>query len=180
MELRWLYDESVPSYPAPELYAANVYVGGDTPHVWTAEERASRRSPFMLPNFAASNREDTAAAAHMDAGTIHAILTFLGVPHGVTYALDIETRVYGEYLRTLNGELDEWLLMKYGSVSTILQNPRTSGGTWGAHWTDNIETAIQGIESGEFHALQWANATQLGRPYDLSVISSDVPLWHVR
>lgn len=178
MELRWMADASTPPFPAPKLYAIAGYIGGNTPYTWTLDDWADQIAYSRLPIFTASDREDDAAAAMLDAGTIRNLLNRLRVPAGKTFALDIEDREYTVYLRNLNSELSEWKLMKYGQVSTIMHNPPTSGGTWGAHWTDNIETAIQGIESGEFHALQWANATQLKRPYDLSVISSDVPLWH--
>ena len=177
MTLRWMYDASNPHFKRPPLYAVGGYVGGDTPYVWTVpdwnDSGASKRNPI----FTASNRADTTHAAVVDGMAFRGRLLALGVPYGVTVSVDIETAIYDNYLDELNEEMSAWKLMTYGSVSTLVQNMKTSGGWWGAHWTDNVETAVAAIQSGEFVALQWASATMLNKPYDLSVISDAVPLW---
>jgi hypothetical protein len=154
------------------------YIGGDTPHVWTKAEWDAQVSLFRLPIFTASNRNDDNASAINDGAAIRHTLATMAVPAGVTVAVDIETRIYQNYLDELNEQLPMYKLMTYGSVSTLVQNIKTSGGWWGAHWTDDIETGVQAIESREFNAMQWADSTMLQRPYDLSTISSAVPLWH--
>lgn len=175
--LRWMYDASVPPANPPRLYCVAGYIGGNTPHVWTLEEWRNMPSPYGMPIFTASDREDSNAAAIIDAATISAQLVALGVAPDKTVVVDIETRVYDNYLDELNERLTNWRLMAYGSVSTLVGNIKPRGGWWGAHWTDNIETGIDAVESGEFLAMQWADDVMLGKPYDLSVISSTVPLW---
>lgn len=177
MTLRWMYDASRPPVIPPRLYCVAGYIGGNTPHVWTLEEWRSQPSPYRMPIFTASDREDSNTAAMIDAATISSQLVALGVPPGKTVTVDIETRVYVNYLDELNERITNWLLMAYGSLSTLVQNIKPRGGWWGAHWTDNINTAIQAVESHEFLALQWADDVMLNKPYDLSVISSAVPLW---
>lgn len=177
MTLRWMYDASVPPVPAPLLYAAGGYIGGDTPHVWTEAEWDAQPAAFRLPIFTASNREDIACAAGEDAWEIRNLLAALGVGESFTVAVDIETRVYSVYLQALNTYLWPRPLMVYGSLSTLLRNPLTSGGRWAADWTGNIDIAVDDIGLDHIDAFQWASAGQLGKPYDLSAISSAVPLW---
>jgi hypothetical protein len=177
MALRWMYDASVPPPGPPGLYACGGYIGGDTPHVWTPAEWASQPASFRLPIFTASNREDNACAAGEDAWEIRAALAALGVAEHCTVAVDIETRVYSTYLRALNIYLAPRPLMTYGSLSTLLRNPVTSGGRWAADWTGDVDTAQDEIGLSEIHAFQWANSQQSGRPWDLSLIDQAVPLW---
>lgn len=177
MTLRWMYDASDPHFKRPPLYAVGGYVGGDTPYVWTRQDWNDSGSSLRNPIFTASNRADTVSAAESDGQAFRDALARLGVPHGVTVSVDIETAIYDNYLDELNEQMAGYRLMTYGSVSTLVQNMKTSGGWWGAQWTDNIETGIAAIESGQFKALQWASATMLNKPYDLSVISSLIPLW---
>lgn len=176
-QIRWMYDASDPNFIRPQLYAVAGYIGGDTPHVWTQAEWRMSGNALRLPIFTASNREDNNAAAITDGATIRQLLAELGVPHGKTVAVDIETRVYSDYLDELNEQLLDYKLMPYGSISALVQNPPCSGGRWGADWTDDILTGVRAVESGLYNALQWADDIMLHKPYDLSVIRSDVPLW---
>ncbi len=176
--LRWMYDASTPPASPPPWHVAAGYIGGNPPHVWTEAEWDAQPAPVRLPIFTASNREDTAAAAVTDSGAIHAALEALGVPYGCTVAVDIETRVYGPYLEELDELLArQWPLMTYGSLSTIVHNPLTSGGRWAAHWTDLVATGIDLVGTDGIKAAQIANAGMLNRPWDWSLIDSSVPLW---
>lgn len=177
MTLRWMADASVPPASRPHLYAIAGYIGGDTPHVWTPQEWDGQPAQFRLPVFTAANREDIACAAGEDAWEIRAALAALSVPVRFTVAVDIETRVYGTYLLALSAYLAPRPLMAYGSLSTLLRCPLTSGGRWAADWSEGIIEAETDIGQHGIHAFQWANAARLGRDYDLSVIDSAVPLW---
>lgn len=177
MALRWMADASVPPASKPHLYAVAGYIGGDTPHVWTPQEWDGQPAQFRLPVFTAANREDIACAAGEDAWEIRKALTGLNVAVRFTVAVDIEARVYDTYLRALDAFLSPRPLMTYGSLSTLLRCPLTSGGRWAAEWTDQIVTAEEDIGQHGILAFQWADAAMLGRDYDLSVIESDVLLW---
>lgn len=177
MTLRWMADASVPPASRPQLYAIAGYIGGDTPHVWTPQEWHGQPAQFRLPVFTAANREDIACAAGEDAWEIRAALAALSVPVRFTVAVDIETRVYDTYLRALDAYLAPRPVMAYGSLSTLLRCPLTSGGRWAAEWGHGIDPALQDIGQHGIRAFQWENAQQAGRDYDLSVIDSGVLLW---
>lgn len=178
MTLRWMYDASTPPASPPHWHVAAGYIGGDTPHVWTKAEWLAQPAPELLPIFTASNRADSAAAAVTDNGAIHAALEALGVPYGATVVVDIETRVYTAYLEELNELLlHQWPLMVYGSLSTVVHNPLTSGGRWAADWTDLVSTGIELVGTDGIKAAQIADDRMLGRPWDWSLIDSSVPLW---
>lgn len=177
MTLRWMADASVPPASRPRLYAIAGYIGGDTPEVWTHYDWAGQPAPFRLPIFTAANREDIACAAGEDAWEIMAALSALGVPTRFTVAVDIETRIYGTYLQALSAYLAPRPLLTYGSLSTLLHCPPTSGGRWAAKWGQGITPAVESIGQHDIRAFQWADAEMLGRDYDLSVIDDSVPLW---
>ena len=177
MTLRWMADASVPPASRPQLYAIAGYIGGDTPHVWTEQEWDGQPAAFRLPIFTAANREDIACAAGEDAWEIRKALAGLNVAARFTVAVDIETRVYDIYLRALDAFLAPRPLMVYGSLSTLLRCPVTSGGRWAAEWTGLILTAEDDIGQHGIRAFQWADSNMIGRDYDLSVIESEVLLW---
>lgn len=177
MTLRWMADASVPPASRPHLYAIAGYIGGDTPEVWTPNDWAGQPALFRLPIYTAANREDIACAAGEDAWEIRDALTALSVPLRFTVAVDIETRVYSTYLQALDAFLSPRPLMVYGSLSTLLRCPLTSGGRWAAEWGHGIDPALHDIGQHGIRAFQWENAEQAGRDYDLSVIESDVLLW---
>lgn len=177
MSQRWMYDASEPPSDPPHWHVAAGYIGGDTPHIWTLEEWKAQWAPFLLPIWTASNRDDTAASAGNDAWAMWSVLEKLGVPHGVTIAVDIETAVYKTYLPALDEFLNPWKIMAYGSMSTLLKNAVPSGGFWAGDWTDTILTGVDINGTEGIVAVQWASSTQLGKDYDASVIESSVPLW---
>ena len=177
MVLRWMYDASEPPTDPPHWYAVAGYIGGDTPHIWTEAEWNAQSAKFRLPVYTASNRADSVDAAGVDAWNIIHALNSLGVPHGKSVAVDIETAVYTTYLEALDLFLGEWNLLTYGSLSTLLKCSITSGGRWTGDWTDNIETAIKLDGTEHISALQFASAQMLGKTYDMSVIEESIPLW---
>lgn len=177
MTLRWMYDASTPPSDPPKWYAVAGYIGGDTPHVWTEAEWNAQSAKYRLPIYTATGRDDTVAAAGPDAWNIYHALKNLGVPSNCSVAIDIETDVYITYLQALEVFLEEWKVIVYGSLSTLLQCAETSGGRWAGDWTDNIDTAVQMDGTENIVALQWASATMLGKSYDASVIEETIPLW---
>jgi hypothetical protein len=177
MTARWMYDAAVPPARPPHWYAVAGYIGGDTPHVWTAAEWAAQLAPHRLPIWTADNRLNSPASAAADAPQILAKLEELGVPPGVTVALDGETRIFPAYLEELNELVRPYLLMDYGSLSFVTSNPVTSGGRWAADWTDRIADGVALLGHQAIAAVQWADDVARGTPYDWSVIQESVPLW---
>jgi hypothetical protein len=177
MTLRWMYDASTPPANPPRWHVAAGYIGGNTPHVWTADEWADQPAPYRLPIFTASNRADDDAMARIDADLIRHELSALRVPPGCVVCVDIETRVYTRYLTELNALVRPWHLLVYGSLSTVRQNPQTSAGRWAADWTDNIFEGVDLAGHDRIVAVQWASADQRHLPYDSSVIVDSLPLW---
>jgi hypothetical protein len=172
-----MYDASTPPADPPHWHVVAGYIGGNTPHVWTKQEWDHQHAPFRLPIFTANNRPDTVEAARTDAAVIKRELEALGAEEGVCVALDIETRVFGPYIRELNVIMQPWHLMEYGSFSTIIQNPQVSAGRWAADWTDNIFGGVDLVGQDRIVAVQWASADQRHLPYDSSVIVDSLPLW---
>jgi hypothetical protein len=83
--------------------------------------------------------------------------------------------LYHTYLSTLSDRLwaERYSLINYGSLSYVVQNAQTHGGRWAADWTGLVEMA----PGPDIVATQCLSSAQLGRPNDMSVIDSDVPLW---
>jgi hypothetical protein len=105
MTARWMYDAAFPPVRPPRWYAVAGYIGGDTPHVWTADEWHAQPAGRRLPIWTADNRLNSPASAAADAPLILAKLEELGVPPGVAVGLDGETRIFPAYLEELD-ELD--------------------------------------------------------------------------
>jgi hypothetical protein len=177
MGFRWMYDASEPPDDPPSWYAAAGYIGGDTPHVWTLADWKAQPAKYLLPIWTASNRADTAAAAGDDAWGIITALASYGVTGPITVAVDIETEIYNQYLRALNDFVAPHKLLTYGSLSSLVQNPKTSAGRWAGDWTDEISTDDL-IGTDDIVAVQIANSRMTGHPWDMSIIDSDVlKLW---
>lgn len=168
---RRMYDAAYPPASPPTTDAVAFYIGGDTPHVWTAAEIARQRARYRLPIYVRSN--PTTALAPSDAAKTIAWLRANKAPHGCAVALDLETAVHATYVKTYDQLVHAagWVVLAYGSLGTIFQNPRTSGGYWAANPT-GIAHMVRGAD-----ATQWAFDTQIGRAWDLSDVADTVPLW---
>lgn len=173
-----MYDTAYPPAIPPHWYAVAGYIGGDTPHVWTEAEWHAQHASFRLPIFTADNRVNSPASAADDAPEILVKLEELGVPHGVTYAIDGETRIFPAYLEELDELTSPYLLMDYGSLSYVTSNPVTSGGRWAARWTGRIADAVALIGHMNIRAVQWASGDMERTPWDWSVVEDSIPLWH--
>lgn len=172
--MRWMYDASIPPQNPPHWHVAAGYIGGDTPHVWTAAEWDAQWSPRRLPIFVHTGA-DTGADAEGDAKAILAQLGKLRVPRGCSVAVDTEEGIYGDYLTVLSQRLwaERYSLINYGSLAFVVKNATTHGGRWAADWTGSIGM----VPGDDIVATQWISASQLGTVYDASVIDGNVPLW---
>lgn len=166
-----MYDAAYPPASPPNVDAVAGYIGGDTPHVWTAAEWARQPARYRLPIYVRSN--PTIALAGPDATDTIAWLRAHKAPKGTAVALDLETAVHAAYVKAFDKAVHAagWVVLAYGSLSTIFRNPGTSGGYWVAHYTGHAH-----MENGAV-ATQWASDQQLGKPWDLSDVADSVPLW---
>ena len=167
--MRRMWDAAFPPANPPRWEAVAGYIGGNTPHVWTAAEWARQPARFRLPIFVRSHDGDPKA----DAAFSVRWLKGHGVPKGVTLALDYETRVDAAYLKAFDRTVVAagWKVMVYGSRRTVLQNPKPSGGYWDAQWTN-----VPHLNPGSA-ATQYGGDVTLGRPYDASLVADSTPLW---
>ncbi len=167
--MRRMYDAASPPSSPPAWEVAAGYIGGHTPHVWTDAEWRSQPARWRLPIFTREQGGDPAA----DARAVISWMTSHRVPHGVCVALDYETRVDAGYLRAFDAAIVQagWKVMLYGSESTVLNNPKPSGGYWVAHWTGSP------FLRPESAATQWAGDVTLGKPWDANLVADSTPLW---
>jgi len=167
-----MFDAAFPPAAPPAWEAVAGYIGGNTLHVWTDAEWARQRARYRLPIFTRSHGGDPAA----DARQVIAWMTAHHVPRGADVALDYEARVDAAYLRAFDAAIQRagWKVMVYGSASTVLDNPKPSGGYWVANWTN-----VPHLEPGSA-ATQYASDTMLGQPWDASLVADGTPLWDTR
>jgi hypothetical protein len=130
-QLLRMADESVPS-SLPEGYSAIAgYIGGATPHVWTAQEW-DRFSCRKLPVFVCTGE----GGGSSDGWDALRRLYQLDVPKGSPVAYDVETSVFPAAVTTFNAIM-RWagyFTYVYGSISTVFALPSCSG-YWVADWT---------------------------------------------
>lgn len=162
-----VYDAAYPSVHHPPADVALIYVGGDTPHVWTDLEISGQPERWRLPCWVRSN--PAGANAALDAHALIGWMVQRSVPKGVATVLDLETAVNPSYVNEFGGTLHAagWKVLPYGSQSTLNQNPALDG-RFDAHWGQRLGT----VDAGDV-------ATQdVSTPaYDLSTILDSVPLW---
>jgi len=176
--MRYMYDASIPPLEPPHWYACAGYIGGDTPHVWTKAEWDAQPTVKRLPIWTAAGRPDTEQAGQEDGGNILHALRDLGVPAGVTVALDMETEVKPIYAETVGYALaiNSYHLLVYGSFSYVTKYPTIFPSLWAADWSDSEQEAVDQAE-GRIVAVQWRSAEEIGREFDMSLIEQTVPLW---
>jgi hypothetical protein len=136
VELIKLADSSMPlvTYPAVDGYG--FYIGGDTPIVWNAAEIAElkRHVRYPLPIYVRSN--PSSVWMNTDAGNLIAACDAIGLPKGKLVALDLESAVDAQYVSYMDAQVTEagWKLVIYGQLSTVVGNPKPSGGYWVGNW----------------------------------------------
>lgn len=178
MSTREMIDSAYPLHPEPHKPITLVYIGGDTPHAWTAAEIRALPSRWVLPTWVRSDPQDVNPAG--DADACIARLRDLGVPKGTTVCLDLEVAINAGYVDTFNRLLTEagYRVLKYGSGSRngtgfIWNNPKTSGGTFIA--APDHDPNIPNV--GDCVAVQYDFAGS----YDLSTVKDQatVPLFEI-
>lgn len=168
MSTMQMYDAAYPPAHPPAWPVVAGYLGGNTPHVWSASEWAHQPARYRLPIWVRNN--PGAVDAARDAAAAVSAAGRLAVPRGATIALDYETAVSADYVRAFDKVLSAagYGVILYGSAATVRHNPSPSRGFWVAHWT------------GSPHQETGAGATQYdsGSSYDSSVVdAAKVPLW---
>lgn len=167
------YDAAVPPASPPEADGAAVYIGGDTPHVWTRADVEGTKVRYLLPVFVRSNPAQASAA--VDAGAALAALHNLGVPKGSLVSWDTETAADPAYMRVVYDLIvgAGYKLMDYGSQDDLFANELPVGGYyWGADWTGTAH-----IDQGDA-GTQYENLAAAG--IDLSVFKPGLPFWDTK
>jgi peptidoglycan hydrolase-like protein with peptidoglycan-binding domain len=170
---RSMIDSAYPLHPEPVKDITLAYIGGDTPHSWTAAEIQALPSRWVWPCWVRSDPSLVTVA--VDAAACIHRLHQLRVPHGTSVILDLETAVDGLFVDTFTAELKVagYLVTKYGSMDFIFRNPETTCGTFVADPTGSPHM----VSVGDTVATQYAF---LGTR-DLSLVKDNatVPLWEI-
>ena len=129
------YDAAWPPASPPESDGVCVYIGGDTPHIWSMGEIAAQKARYRLPVFVRSNPPGPGAAA--DTASALAALKAIGAPRGILVAWDTETAADPAYIGAVHGQLKAagYTLIVYGSQGDVMGNQNPGGLYWGADWT---------------------------------------------
>lgn len=129
------YDAAFPPADPPPVDGVCIYIGGDTPHVWTAEEIGMQGARYRLPIFVRSNPPGPGPAADVAAAVSR--LRAIGTPKGKLVAWDLETAADPVYIRGVATGLKSagYVLIIYGSESTVRGNDVADGLYFGADWT---------------------------------------------
>lgn len=147
-----------------------IYAGGDTPHPWTKADLDKMPSRYRWPCWVRSDPQDVNAGT--EGALFVAWLRGFGVPAGTAVILDLETAVNTKYVEIFNLTLRAagYKVTKYGSQSTIWQNPQTDGGTFVALPGSNVLTT-----EGDTVARQYG----FEGGYDRSILmdQAQLPLW---
>jgi hypothetical protein len=164
------YDAAWPPAKPPTTDGVCIYIGGDTPHVWTAAEIAAQTARYRLPIWVRSNPEQVSPLA--DATACLAALRWMGVPKGRLVALDSETDVDPSWVNTFVRTVNDggYPVIDYGSQSTVFGNKNPDGYYWGADWTNTPH-----LHSGD----QMTQYADFG-PFDESLAQPSMPFWDIR
>jgi peptidoglycan hydrolase-like protein with peptidoglycan-binding domain len=158
--------------PLPDTDGFCFYIGGDTPHVYTAAEitQLKARYRYLLPIFTRSDPPGPGAAA--DVAEAVSQLRTAGAPAGTLVAWDSETSTDAGYIRDVFARLnaDGYKLIDYGSQSFVSGNQNPDGYYWGGDWT-----GVPHLHPGDV-MTQWVSFSG----YDESLAVSSLPFWDTR
>lgn len=173
--MRRMYDAATPPANPPAWEVVAGYIGGDTPHVWTLAEWNSQPARWRLPIWTRSNPAGASEGTSEGQAAV-AKVKALGMPAGCAIALDLETAVAAAYVTAFDAAVvaGGYKTIEYGSASYVFQNPKTSDGYWDALWNQTAQ-----LSSGA-DATQFAGDTQLGEPWDASLVSDSLVLWDTK
>jgi hypothetical protein len=137
------------------------YIGGNTPHVWTAAEWDRFTGVRKLPIYVHSEGESGITEGWAALQRLYQ----LNVPHSTLVILDMETLVEPEAVHNFRTLLN-WANYRcgtYGSASTVFGNPVDYG-----YWVADYNGKMQLYPHGGVFAEQYAP----GPLWDSSVLSS--------
>jgi peptidoglycan hydrolase-like protein with peptidoglycan-binding domain len=162
------YDASTPpAHPPAGADGVCGYIGGDTPYIWSLADWNSQSARYRLPIFTRSDPPGPGAQADVTAALDQ--LHVIGAPKGCLVAWDFESAVNAGYTQQVYSLLHQanYVLMAYGSVSSVFGNKDPDGYYWGAQWT-----GVQHFANGA-DMTQWVSFSA----YDMDVALSDLPFW---
>ena len=161
------YDSAYPPSSPPRVDGVCIYIGGDTPHVWTPAEVARQAARWRLPVWVRS--DPAAASSAADSGAALTALHKIGCPRGSLVALDVETAVDAGFVWNFCRQLTTggYAVILYGSDSTVFSNRIPDALYFAADWT------------GTPHMAARAQMTQYVsfRAYDLDLALPPHPVW---
>jgi hypothetical protein len=169
MALLTFYDAAYPPASPPQTDGVCVYIGGDTPHVWTPAEIAIQKARYRLPVFVRSDPESADATADVTAAATR--LHVIGAPVETLVAWDVETAIDPSYIIAVYHSLTPlgYELIVYGTQSDVLRNQNPDGLYWGADWTSVPHLAVDDVMT------QYVSFTA----YDESEAQATLPFWDV-
>jgi hypothetical protein len=161
------YDAAWPPARAPQTAGVCIYIGGDTPHVWTAAEIHAQTARYRLPVFVRSNPPGPGASADVVAAVRQ--LQAIGAPKGTLVAWDMETAADSAYIASVFRDLSSfgYQLIVYGSESAVLGNHNPDGLYWGADWTGTPHFAAHNVMT------QYVSFSG----YDEDLAEASLPFW---
>lgn len=164
------YDAAWPPANPPVTDGVCLYIGGDTPHVWTAEEIGMQPARYRLPIFVRSNPPGPGPAA--DVAAALARLKAIGAPRGTLVAWDMETAADAPYIRAVSAGLTAggYKLIIYGSESMVRGNDVPDGLYFGADWT-NVPHLHPGDAMTQYVSFSG---------FDEELARSSLPFWDTR
>ncbi|HEY1699176.1 MAG TPA: peptidoglycan-binding domain-containing protein [Trebonia sp.] len=164
------YDAAYPPAKPPATDGVCIYIGGDTPHVWTRAEVDDQPARYRLPVYVRSDPARADAASDVAAAVRQ--LDAIGAPKRTLVAWDVETAADAAYMSAVWYALQNagWQLIDYGSQDTVHGNDCPDGYYWGAAWTGAEHLAVGDVMT------QYATFTD----YDLSAALPSLPFWDTR
>jgi hypothetical protein len=146
------------------------YIGGDTPHVWTAEEVSAQPARYRLPVFVRSDPEQASASADVVAAV--SFLHSVKAPAGCLVAWDTEAADDPPYINAVYRALKAsgYTLIVYGSQSVVTKEVNPDGLYWGADWTGSPH-----LHSGDV-MTQYVSFPS----YDESEAQAGLPFWDTK
>lgn len=160
------------SFQGQPVVGGSYYTGGNTPHVWTAQEVAELKTvyQFILPIYVCS--DPASRNATNDANDFVGDLKAFGAPKGIGVMLDYETAVEDAYETVFTDVLAKagYTVILYGSGDTVVKNTRPAGGYDEAIWTGKIPVTLPST------AVQFEDAGF----YDVNSFSATAPLWNTK
>lgn len=153
--------DSVYASGQPVTDVACGYIGGDTPHVWSYAEWASRPERWRLPIYVRSYPGNGSA----DGAQAKQYCQGLGMPAGAVIGYDLEQLQDAPMCYAFAAAIAPYVCMVYGAESYVRANPPP---WWEAAWNN-----VPNIDS----ANAWAHQYFSDGSYDLNVFSTGCPLW---